>query len=257
MRRLYLFTLCAAIYLAAASLNPLLHAETFKSPSINGATGLISTPTAHTGWEGNNMGLDMGMHYISDGDGYYSPKFSVQLFNKWEIGGTYDLQPPEKSNDLLLHSKFHFNASGTDLAVGGNFQMMKQYGQSSNFYQFYLAATYPGNFFTMPAETTIVIGKTFGDNVDDSNVDFSMGFDLDFLPNLFQHYVHWINDFSNYSYSVQAGGANAWSRGCFNTGIRLALLRSGRYKFNLDLLMIDALDSNRSFGAGAAFGLAL
>lgn len=255
MKRVYSAIKLSFIILLTAGIFTALSAEAFKSPSMNGATGLISTPTAHTGWEGTQNGLDMGFHYIGENDGYFIPKFNVQLFGKWELGGAYDIQPQDDSNDLLLHTKFHFNASGTDLAVGGNFQMLKWYGYSSNNYQIYLAATYGGNFFSMPAETTIVFGKTFGDNAENRNVDFSMGFDLDFIPSFFQHYVHWINDFSNYSYSTQPGGADAGWRGCFNSGIRLALLRDSRYKFNIDVLLLDALDHNRSFGAGAAFGL--
>jgi hypothetical protein len=84
-----------------------------------------------------------------------------------------------------------------------------------------------------------------------------MGFDLDLLPKYLRHYVHWINDFANYSYSTEAGGANAYERGCFNTGIRIAPLKEKRYKLNLDIIMTDALDHNRDWAFGASFGAAL
>jgi hypothetical protein len=120
--------------------------------------------------------------------------------------------------------------------------------------------TYAGTFLGMPAESTIVVGKTMGDDdkyyqADDKNIDFSMGFDLDFLPQFLKGYVHWISDFSNYSYSVDPMGANAMARGCFNTGFRIAPLRDSRYKLNIDVLMTDALDENRSWTVGVAGGL--
>ncbi|MCL1833138.1 MAG: hypothetical protein FWG49_01425, partial [Leptospirales bacterium] len=89
------------------------------------------------------------------------------------------------------------------------------------------------------------------------NVDLSMGFDLDLLPQYLKHYVHWINDFSNYSYSTEPGGADAYERGCFNTGIRIAALKEKRYKLNFDIIMTDALDHNRDWALGVVFGLSL
>ncbi len=233
-----------------------LFARAFKSPSFGGTTGLISTPTANTGWEDANIGLDLGFVYISEGGGYYIPKASLQLFGKWEIGAAYDIQDPKDSNDILLHTKFRFYGSGgSALAIGGNFQMLEENGDSENVGQIYLAATYSGNFLSMPAETSLVIGKSFGSPVGDDDIDFSMGFDLDLIPSIFKGYLHWINDFSNYSYSYNAAGANT-QRGIFNTGARIAVLRTSKYKFNIDAILCDALDSNREFALGAAFGLA-
>ena len=37
-----------------------LSAKSFRSPSMNGSTGLISTPTANTGWENQDFGVDLG-----------------------------------------------------------------------------------------------------------------------------------------------------------------------------------------------------
>ena len=231
-------------------------AEAFKSASIGGATGLITTPNANTGWEGNNMAIDFAYHYLSAGENSI-PKVSLQLFGKAEVGAAYDMQKEKDSNDLLVHGKFRFYGSGSSaLAIGGNYQMIKIYDSEYTAGQIYLAATHTGEFFGMPAETTIVIGKTFGNRnvVDKNNIDFSMGFDLDFLPNFFKGYVHWLTDFANYSYSVDPRGANSW-RGVFNTGIRLAILRESRFKWNIDVLFTDVLDSNRDWAAGSSFGL--
>ena len=84
-----------------------------------------------------------------------------------------------------------------------------------------------------------------------------MGFDLELLPNIFKGYVHFINDFSNYSYSVDPIGPDAFERGCFNTGARICVLKdSRRFKLNIDALLVDVLDRNRTFSLGAAFGMA-
>ena len=172
------------------------------------------------------------------------------------MGAAYDMQG-DNDNDLILHGKFNFYTRGASaLALGGNYQNIKKPANISNTnYQIYLAATYGSAFFRMPSETTIVVGKTMGDNTRNNNIDFSMGFDLDVLPSIFSHYVHWINDFSNYSYSTNPNGSNSDIRGSFNTGLRLALMRDKKYKLNVDLLGTDALDSNRAFGIGIAFGL--
>lgn len=161
---------------------------------------------------------------------------------------------------MIFSAKWEFTEG---LAIGGNAQLMNLNGsdRERNDFQIYLAATYAGNFFSMPAETTIVIGHTFiddkHDNSDNDNIDFSMGFDLDFAPQLFKHYVHWISDFANYSYSTEAGGAVANHRGAFNTGLRFALMRDKRFKLNFDLIITDALDDNRDWALGAAFGMSL
>lgn len=238
-----------------------ISAAEFKSPSINGATGLISTPTAKTGWEDAVMGLDFTMHYVGDdGNDTYVPAFSLQLFNQWELGAAWDLQGENGGDDIIFHSKFNFyNTNSSALAIGGNWQSIRwvDEGDSDTYYQIYLAATYSGDFFNMPSQTTIVFGKTMGDNASDDNFDFSMGFDLDFFPSVFKGYVHWINDFANYSYSVNPKGSNSGSRACFNTGIRIGVFRKKQYKLNIDAVMTDVLDANRSWSLGAAFGLSL
>lgn len=258
---------------AAVSMSAAVHAAAFKSPSIGGATGLIATPTSHTGWEGSGFGIDVGYHYLNNDDAagsdeaYSIPKALIHLGiagMNLEAGFAYDIQPDwpadDDTDDMLINVKLEFTEG---LAIGGNYQMIKinNVDAERNDTQIYLAATYPGNFFSMPAETTIVIGHTWygkkkADD-DNDNIDFSMGFDLDFMPAVFKNYVHWISDFSNYSYSTEAGGADAWYRGAFNTGLRLAILRDKKFKLNFDLIVTDALDENRDWAAGAAFGMSL
>jgi hypothetical protein len=78
---------------------------------------------------------------------------------------------------------------------------------------------------------------------------------LSLFPAFFKNHVFWVTDFSNYTYSVQGVGANT-SRGIFNTGLRLNILKSmNHFMLNIDILGLDLLDENREFGFGVTFGL--
>jgi len=238
-------------------------AQSLKGMSLNGATGLISIPSGRIGWEHSaDFGFDLGYHAIIDNDQTaHIPKASVSLFRTLELGFAYDSQADSDNADMLFSGKFQLPIKkASAIAVGGNIQQLEQGGTSTNITQIYLAATYPGDFFTMPAETTFVVGKSFGDNAVDEEIDFGMGFDLMLLPDVFQGYVHWINDFANFSYSNQAIGAVANIRGVFNTGMRIDLGSSDMFrgfKFVIDAILTDALDANRAFALGITFGTAL
>lgn len=261
-RKTYSLVITFVAIFAVSMLNSNLEATGFRSPSLGGATGLIGTPTAHTGWAGSTVGFDAGMAYTGLGEGSWLPKVTFDLFDRWELGMTYEIQGEHDSNDLFLHTKFRFypwsGGGESALAIGANYQSLKINGQTQTDYQFYLVATYGGNFFGMPAETTLVFGKTFGDNSVNQNVDFSAGFDLDLFPSIFQHYIHWINDFANYFYTYDPYRNISGARGAFNTGIRIAALRDHRrFKLNIDVLLLDALDDGRDFGIAVTFGMML
>jgi len=239
---------------------PQLSAQSLKGMSLNGATGLMSIPSGRIGWEHSaNLGFDLGYHAIfDDGDTAHIPKASVSLFKLAEVSFAYDTNRGDDNEDIIVGGKIQLPTGRTAVAIGGNVQALQFNGNDENTQQIYLAATYPGSFFGMPAETTMVVGKTFGDiGPGDEAIDFGMGFDLQLFPDVFQGYVHWINDFGNFSYSNDPVGANAGNRGVFNTGIRIDIAANpalSRYKFVIDAIMTDALDDNRAFALGLAFG---
>ncbi len=254
MKRLVVFLLVFAAIGATG-----LHAQSLKGMSLNGSTGLIGIPSGRIGWERTaELGFDLGYHAILDDDTASIPKASISLFRVGEISFAYDTNRGEDDEDMIIGGKIQLPTKGTAVAIGGNFQMIQvapDYDET--FTQLFIAATYPGTFFRMSAETTFVIGKTFGDNVPDEDIDFGMGFDLLLFPDVFQGYVHWINDFANFSYSVNAVGADAGRRGAFNTGIRIDLAANpnlSKYKFVIDAMVTDALDDNRTLALGLAFG---
>ena len=240
-----------------------LEAQTLKGMSLNGSTGLYSIPTGRIGWERtSDLAFDLGYHaIISDGHASHIPKISLSLFKWVELSAAIDVQPEGKEgNDFIGGVKIQFPLTKTALALGGNLQSLNL-GSSDNRYnagQIYLAVSYAGTFFEMPAETTVVVGKTFRQNHSDSNIDFGMGFDLVLLPKVFERYVHWIVDFSNFSYSVEAWGVDPWYRGVLNTGIRIDLAMIPafkKFKFVLDILVTDILDQNRASSMGVVFGI--
>jgi hypothetical protein len=246
------------VLVLAALFSASVTAQSLKGMSINGATGLVAIPSGQIGWERtSDVAFDLGYHAIIDDDTAHIAKGSISLFKIAEISFAYDTQFGDDNEDMIIGGKFQLPTKGTFVAVGANFQMLKQNGNDENVTQIYLAATYPGNFFGMPSTTTVVVGKSFGDPLPDSDIDFGMGFDLLLFPKVFQNYIHWITDFANFSYSAQAVGANAYYRGTFNTGIRIDLAAHPglkKYKFVIDAFMTDALDDNRAFALGLAFG---
>jgi hypothetical protein len=270
MKRVSQFLLLIMAGLAVSGLSA--QTSSLNGMSLNGATGLYSIPTGRIGWEkSSDFGLDFGYHTIIDEKATHIPKVSASLFKWVELSAAFDIQPElysgqDDRTDFIGGMKVQLPLTNTATAVGGNIQALnlgnnfKGPGGRYNAGQIYVAVTYAGNFFDMPAETTVVIGKTFVEDVSDSNIDFGMGFDLILLPKVFQRYVHWVTDFSNFSYSVEAIGANAQWRGVLNTGIRvdLASIPSlSKFKFVIDAMVADVLDDGSTLGNGRSFSLGI
>jgi len=251
-----------------------------NSQSMNGSTGLYSIPTGHVGWETRgNFGMDFGYRAVINNDSgvAHIPAITISLFKMLEISTAYDAQPNhynnqdyEKNDDLLFGIKFRLpTGKNTAIAIGTNVHLLNFAHDDNDYqaYQPYVAVTYSGRFFNMPADTTFVIGKTFYSGGPDinSDIDFGMGFDLILFPDVFKDVVHWIIDFSNFSYSDDAWpnywgfhtGA-AWWRGILNTGFRInlsAIPALNKFKFVIDIAFNDLFDhGQRSFTTGVVFG---
>jgi len=256
------FRFILAIIIFFLTFNIALEAQTLRGMGFNGSTGLYTLPTGRIGWPPTqDFGLDFGYHMMSRGGNiFHIPKVSLSLFKWLEISGAFDIKPYlDNNNDFLLGGKIaidQFLNSSTALAIGGNFQFINI--SNDNSYragQVYIAATYAGNFFNLPAETTLVLGHTFHEN-SSTDIDFGMGFDIVFLPTQLNGMVRWITDFSNHSYSFSSSGFA--HRGIVNTGLRVDLSRIPvfrDFKFLIDLVVTDALDTNRALSFGFVFGL--
>lgn len=240
-------------------------ATNYKSMTIGGATGYISTPNANTGWESKWFSMDWGYHFV---DSYFSadpnymshiPKVMFQLFGLLELGMTMDFQGTG-NNDIMFPVKLRFYGKGQSAAaIGGNFQLINFDNKDPKMVkpagQIYFVFTYSGNIFSWPAESSILVGYTFNSPLV-ADIDFSMGFDLTLAPEYLKGYVHWITDFANYSYSIDPRfGVNNYNRGVLNTGFRIVFLQDKNFKLNLDILFLDLLDNNRGFSTGLTMGV--
>jgi hypothetical protein len=279
---------------AGAQVQPL------KGISLNGSTGLYSIPSGRVGWErASDLGVDFGYHAIINNDGAaHIPTLTASLFKWVEVSTAFDIQPDidyyysndkhvseraaAKNDDLLFGIKVQLptnvkNSGNPALAVGTNIHLVNLADDDSDAhapkdfvytaFQFYAAASYAGTFFTMPAETTVVVGKTvYAGHDNNSDIDFGMGFDLVLLPDVFQRYLHWIIDFANFDYSdnswpnhLAQGSGPPWYRGILNTGFRVDLANIpalNKFKFIVDIIFNDLFDDeNRSFSVGAVFGM--
>jgi hypothetical protein len=261
-----------AVLLAAAACGLWAQVPSLKGMSINGTTGLWAIPTARIGWERtSDLGLDLGFHTVVRDGAAFIPKLALSLFKWVEISGAFDIQPGTNQADMILGAKIQIPLEKVALAFGGNYQlhnMGSDYPYSGGSYsrtngthssgQIYAAVTYAGRFFDMPAETTVVLGKSFVQDHIDSDIDYGMGFDLVIFPKQLNNFIHWVTDFSNFSYSTEPFRVDSGNRGVLNTGIRVDLSRIkglGKFKFALDILLADGFDDSRSFSAGLVFGI--
>jgi len=279
-----IFTIVSLVTFALIII-PFTSAQTANSAgvsgqSINGSTGLFTIPSGRIGWDKTkNFGLDFGYRSIINTEigTAHIPAVTLTLFKTVEISTAFDIQPRmnnadyNENNDILFGLKIKLpTAPSTPISIGCNIHLLNIDNDRFNYnaYQPYIAITYGGTFFTMPAETTILFGKTFysdGPN-NNSNIDFGMGFDIIIFPNVFKNAIHWIIDFTNFGYSDHAWPnysnryqSSAVWRGILNTGFRLDLSTIpaiSNYKFLIDFIFNDLFDDgNRSFTVGAVFGL--
>jgi hypothetical protein len=248
-----------------------------NSMGFSGTTGLYVVPTAHLGWEESDVGFNAGVHtnYDDRVEKFNTLlQFNISLFKWVELAAAYDIQPEfsgiKDNDDFLFGIKVKLPVTATNIALGANIDYGEIGSRGDHFgNQFYGVVTYDAEFFSMPAETTLFVGKTFIDGArSDSNIDFGMGFDLIILPKYLQSFVHWLIDFSNFGYSIPAHSLQSnsgWgldpSRGILNTGLRIDLSQIpalNKFTFAFDAYLTDAFDDKtRGFGLGVVFGASL
>jgi len=254
----------AAVLLIAVLASPAVFASNTSAGSVNGmtlngATGLIIVPDAHVGWENAKFGVDLGYGFVwTGGDNFdHLPRFAISMFQKFEISGLFQMNHGEMNN-FVLGGKFQITKSGgTALAIGGDYEFYVP-TEHRNSSKIYLAATYGGDFFGMPAVTTATIGWQFW-NIGNFSSQFiyGMGFSLSLFPQTFKNYVYWVTDFANFSYVVDGAMIHSSYRGAFNTGIRIHPIKDGRFNLVIDIIGTDLLDEGgRGMSASISGGLA-
>jgi len=260
----------AVIFLLTATVTLLSAQSSVKGMNARGITGVVITPTARIGWEKSDMGLDFSYAMVRHHDADYMahiPAVTLSLYKKAEIALAYDI---ENSDDdinyanIMAGAKYQlYNEGSTTLAIGGNMESVTgdRYDDipddNKNSADVYIVTTYGGDFFKMPAVTTMMFGwqaLAAGDST--SNLNYSMGFEMGLFPDTFKNFVYWISDFSNYSYAIYQDKIGV-SRGIFNTGLRIDPVKSSKYKFVINLIGTDLLDEGgRGLLLSTTFGLA-
>ncbi|MDR1900443.1 MAG: hypothetical protein LBQ55_10575 [Treponema sp.] len=277
---------CGILILAVPALYAQNDSQTssLKGMTLNGATGLYTVPSGRIGWERSaDVGLDLGGSFnFIEHNGVV--KAGLSLFKWVELTGAVDFQPMDEEyltipraglrysykdgdfdNDIIFGAKVQFPTGKTAVALGGNLQVLSRDEHWRSAGQIYAAATYGGSFFDWPAEVSLALGYTFTKE-GHKDIDFGMGFDMVLMPNVLKNFVHWIVDFSNFSYSVDSMGIDPWYRGDLNTGIRVdlaAIPALKKFKFNVDLMLLDILDDDdaqtggRTVAVNLVFGVPL
>ena len=264
MQKRMIVLLLVAVVASAAVFAQATSAGAVNGMTFNGSTGLIVVPDARVGWENSKVGVDVGYGFIFTGDEEidHIPRFAVTLFKKFEVSGAMQMGKYGGETEMvnfILGGKFQlYKKSGAALALGGDIEFANEdvVGPDSNSAKLFLAATYGGNFFNMPAVTTATFGwQLFETGELSSQFLYGMGFSMGLFPSVFKDYVFWITDFSNFSYVVSGSRINALERGSFNTGIRIHPVKSGRFNLLIDVVGTDLLDDeNRGIGATVSGG---
>jgi hypothetical protein len=244
-------------------------AQSLKGMTVNGATGLFTLPSGRIGWEeAADIGVDMGLNYDFI---EMNPvvQVGISLFKWAELTAGVDFQPYVhtpgddtrllNNTDTILGVKIQLPVKHTAVALGGNVQFLLHDSYRTGG-QIYAASTYRGSFFNWPVETSLALGYTFREDPG-SDIDFGIGFDVELFPGFLRHLVHWIVDYSNFSYSAEALGPDPFYRGDLSTGIRLdfsAIPLLDDFKLSLDIAAVDIMDKDhRSVRAGFLFGAPL
>ena len=239
-----------ALIVAFAGFSQSTRSGAANGMTLNGSTGLIVVPDARVGWENTQIGLDLVYGFVWSGTQQFDhiPRFALSLFRRLELSGALQIGDDSLEN-FILGTKFQlFKDSGAAMALGGDIEFSNEdrFGPDSNSAKIYLAVTYGGNFFSMPAVTTATIGWQLLEAGDfSSQFVYGMGFSMNLFPKVFRDYVYWITDFSNFSYSVLGANVYANLRGAFNTGIRIHPVKSGKFNLVIDVVGTDLLDNNQ------------
>ena len=257
MKRHAITIIVLAVLVATGVFAQNVTAGAANSMTLNGSTGLIVVPDARIGWENAQSGVDVGYGFVWTGgqDFDHLPRFAVSLFQKFEVSGLMQLN--SGLQNFVIGGKFQLvKEGGTALALGGDYEFFNGTA-NQNSAKLYLAATYGGNFFGMPAVTTATIGWQLWESGSfSSQFIYGMGFSMSLFPSTFKNFVYWVTDFANFSYTVNAALVNAASRGAFNTGIRIHPIKDGRFNLVIDVIGTDLLDNgDRGMSASVSGGL--
>ncbi len=226
--------------------------------TLNGSTGLFIVPDAQIGWDRADIGLNSGYGFVWSGDLDHLPRFSINLFRKIEVFGLLHLDSKEVKNGVLGAKFQFFEEQGASLAMGGDFEITNTSLYTGYNSKIYASVTYSGDFFNMPATTTLAFGWQFLSlGAFSSQLIYGMGFTIGLFPNILHNYLVWVTDFSNFSYAVHGSEVDAGVRGALNTGLRIHPVKKGIFNLVIDIIGTDLLDPTRGLTVSLSAGIGL
>ncbi|MFA6783291.1 MAG: hypothetical protein WC136_11410 [Sphaerochaeta sp.] len=238
--------------LASASETPSGTLSDAGNATISGSNGYIVIPSAETAWSGKKTTITTGYSGIFSGSYAHVPYIQMGFASNLEISLALDIA---KEADVLMGGKWRFaRGQNSSLSFGVVGQVLNATNTSNLAAQVYFASTFDSLFIEWPAKTTLLIGYTFEGELT-SDIDFGMGYQTAFLPDVFKGNVDFLLDFGNASYSASPSGGNAGSRGMLNFGLRLRPLQVMRFVYvSVDLRVLDVFDATgRAASASIAF----
>ncbi|PKL14001.1 MAG: hypothetical protein CVV52_03620 [Spirochaetae bacterium HGW-Spirochaetae-8] len=249
LQTLGIFLLVAAC-LSAAEL-PSGSVSDAGNATISGSNGYIVIPSAETAWSGKNTTVTTGYSGVFTGSYAHVPYIQMGFASNLEMSLAIDIS---QEVDLLFGGKWRFARSqNSSMTFGMVGQMLNSTSVSRFAAQVYVNSTFNSTFIDWPSKTTLLIGYTF-DGPLTSDIDFGMGYQTAFLPDVFKGKVDFLIDFGNASYSASPSGGNADSRGMLNFGLRLLPLQFLKSVYvSVDVRALDVFDAaGRALSASIA-----
>ncbi len=258
MYRSMAFALLATCILIKMMAEESQYDDAVTGMTLNGSTGLFVVPDAQIGWDRTDIGLNSGYGFVWTGNLDHLPRFSINLFRKIEVSGLLHFNSSGVKNGVLGAKFQFFEKQGASLAMGGDFEITDTSHYTGHNSKVYTSVTYSGDFFSMPATTSLAFGWQFLSlGKFSSQLIYGMGFTIGLFPNILHNYLMWVTDFSNFSYAVHGSELNAGVRGALNTGLRIHPVKKGAFNLVIDIIGTDLLDTTRGLTVSLSAGIGL
>ncbi|MGH0054418.1 MAG: hypothetical protein ACQ5SW_13590 [Sphaerochaetaceae bacterium] len=215
----------------------------FGSTTLGGSTGYIVVPSADVASNNQNSTVTTAYSATITGNRIiHIPSLLVSFSDTVETNFAVDIGT---DTDLLLNGKWRFSKRGTTSFTAGLLTQVSGVSNTNDLSaQLYLVSTFDSSIMDMPSKTTIRLGYTFKKPLN-SNIDFALGFQTPFFPEVFKENVVFLLDFGNVSYSTTPSAGNAGDRGLVNVALRLLPIEflSATY-IGIDIRALDLFDQN-------------
>ncbi|RFU95576.1 hypothetical protein DYP60_03630 [Sphaerochaeta halotolerans] len=223
----------------------------FGSTTLGGSSGYIVVPSAEVAPSEVHSSVTTAYSAtITSGKVIHIPSILLSFSDTVESSFAVDIG---NDIDLLLNGKWRFTKRETTSFAAGVLAQVSGVSNTNKLSaQLYVASTFASSIMDLPSKTTLRLGYTFKKPMT-SNIDFALGFQTPFFPEVFKEKVDFLLDFGNVSYSTTPSAGNAGDRGLVNVALRLLPVEflTATY-FGLDIRALDLFDhEGRALSIGA------